>query len=129
MRIEQWDGADPGVVRGCHEVVRAARQADDPDGAPVSERRLRVMLEGTRAGIPNEVWFAAGEEPEAGGPGTILGSYRLRLPDLEDTGRAFLHLVVHPEHRRRGVGTALLRHAAQRARRHERTLLASEAMG
>ena len=133
MRIEQWDRSDPGVVRGCNEVQEAAHQADDSDGAPLSERRLRVFLEGDGSGIPNEVWFTDGGETGDGGPrdggtgdggpGGIRGWYLLELPDRENLDHAFINVVVHPVHRRRGIGTALLRHAARRAREHGRLAL------
>jgi GNAT superfamily N-acetyltransferase len=51
----------------------------------------------------------------------------LRLPDLENRDRAALYLEVHPEHRRRGIGAALLRHAAERAADDGRSVLDGEA--
>jgi GNAT superfamily N-acetyltransferase len=133
MRIKQWNMSDLDVIRGCHEVRQAAQRADDPDGPPLSERRLRVYLEGIRTGIPNEVWFAdaneAGDgEAGDGGPGGIRGWYLLQLPDKENLDNAFVEVVVHPEHRRRGIGTALLRHAAERAREHGRSVLVGGAL-
>jgi GNAT superfamily N-acetyltransferase len=142
MRIKQWDMSDPDVIRECHEVRQAARRADDPDGPPQSERRLRVFLEGDRTGIPNEVWFTDGQardneavdgeavdgEAGDGGPGGIRGWYLLQLPDQENLDHAFVNVIVHPEHRRRGIGTALLRHAARRAREHGRSALGGETL-
>lgn len=52
--------------------------------------------------------------------------YHLRLPDRENTSRAILYLSVHPEHRRRGIGASLLRHAAEQVARGGRTMLLSE---
>lgn len=138
MQIQQWDRSDAGVIRGCHEVRQAAQRADDPDGAPLSERRLRAYLEGDRTGIPNEVWFTDGGGPHdghahgggahGGDPGGIRGWYVLHLPDLENLDHAFIDVVVHPGHRRRGTGTALLRHAARRAREHGRSALAGDTL-
>lgn len=120
MRISQWDRSDAEVIRGCYEVRRAAREADDPDGAPQSERRLRAFLEGDRTTIPNEVWFTGGD--------SIRGWCLLHMPDLENRDYAFVDVIVHPGHRRRGIGTALLRHAARRAREHGRSMLAGDAL-
>jgi GNAT superfamily N-acetyltransferase len=53
--------------------------------------------------------------------------YHLQLPDREDRDRATLYLDVHPEHRRRGIGLALLRHAARQAAADGRSVLAGEA--
>jgi GNAT superfamily N-acetyltransferase len=131
MRIVQWDTSDENVTGGCHKVLRESFGADDPDGPPMSARRFRVLLEGSRSGNPNEVWYAAepdGDEPAADGPGTVRGWYRLRLPDLENLDVAFVRLMVRPGHRRRGTGTALLRHAAARAAAHGRARLVGETL-
>jgi GNAT superfamily N-acetyltransferase len=136
MRIEKWDRSDPGVVRGCREVRLAVRRADDADGPPEPERRFRVWLEGSRSGIPNETWFARGPgndeagDDEAGDrdPAGIRGWYLLDVPDKENRDHAFLRVFVHPDHRRHGTGTALLRHAARRAREHGRSILGSSAL-
>jgi GNAT superfamily N-acetyltransferase len=125
MRIQQWDRTDPGVIRGCHAVHQAAQDTDDPEGAPVSERRLRVRFEGDRTGIPNEVWFTDGGE---GDGARVRGWYMLNLPHLENTDHAFIEIVVDPEYRRRGLGTALLRHAAGRAREHGRSAISGGAL-
>jgi GNAT superfamily N-acetyltransferase len=50
------------------------------------------------------------------------------LPEKENRDHAFLRVFVHPDHRRRGTGTALVRHAARRAREHERSVLGSSAL-
>jgi GNAT superfamily N-acetyltransferase len=73
---------------------------------------------GPPASEPNEGWYLPGEVP-----GGLAGWYRMNLPDLENLDRAWLELFVHPAARRRGAGTTLLRHAADRARAHGRTLL------
>jgi GNAT superfamily N-acetyltransferase len=117
MRIVQWDGSDPGVLQACIEVLLAEHAADDPLGPPPSPRRIRGWLE--HQTDPMELWLVEGS---AGG---VDGWYRLRLPQKENRDRAGLGLSVHPAARRRGIGTALLRHAAARAASHQRSVLAS----
>ena len=52
---------------------------------------------------------------------------RLRLPERENRDRVNISVDVLPSARRRGIGTALLRHAAERAAAAGRSVLASEA--
>lgn len=78
-----------------------------------------MMLTGA-GGDRREVRCAAGD-----GPGSVLGWYRLRLPDRENRHVGFLELCVDPACRRRGIGTELVRHAAGRAAADGRTTLAS----
>lgn len=68
-------------------------------------------------GEPQEMALAAGEGGEA------CGGYVLELSQRENRQMGFVSFMVAPAHRRRGAGTELLRHAAQVARGHGRTLL------
>lgn len=121
MRIVQWDGSDPAAIQECYHVLAAEHAADDPLGPPLSPRRLQSWLE--HPVDPAEVWLAEGSIV-----GRVDGWYSLRLPDKENRDRGNLGLSVHPNARRRGIGTALLRHAAARAARHERSVLAGWAL-
>lgn len=114
MRITQWDGEDGHAFDGCLAVERAAHQVDDPAGPPTSARELRAFL----SGADGETWFAAGDQD-------VPGWYRLSLPNRENLDLAWLALVMHPGHRRRGAGTMLLRHAAGRAAARGRSRLAA----
>jgi RimJ/RimL family protein N-acetyltransferase len=110
MDVLRLDTADPEALRGCAAIRQAAQAVDDPHGSPMSTRVLRYWFDRNWTGDPHETWFVPGPEP--GGP---VAFYRLGLPDLENLNRAALHIVVHPVHRRRRLGGALLRHAATRA--------------
>jgi GNAT superfamily N-acetyltransferase len=72
------------------------------------------------ASVVKETWYAAG-------PG-VAGYYRLHLPEKENLDSAFLTLTVHPAHRRQGIGTELLRHAAGRAAARGRSVLAGQTL-
>jgi GNAT superfamily N-acetyltransferase len=112
MRITRWSGEDRPALDGCRAVGRAAHQADEPAGLPMSARELGAFLSGT----DGETWITAGDRG-------VRGWYRLSLPDRENLDLAWLALVVDPGLRRRGAGTMLLRHAAGRATARGRSRL------
>ncbi len=117
MRIVAWDPADPAALAACHEVQRAAQQADDPLGPPKSARVLRTWLSEGWERNPCEAWWAPGAAD-----GTADGWYWMELPDKENLSRAILVLAVHPRARGGDVPRELARHAARRARENGRTL-------
>ena len=121
MRIERWTTDNGAALRGCREAGDASEAIDDPNGPRMPERMLGAWFRLGFTGDPAQAWFAPGAEP-----GSVLGWYRLELRDLENTDRAIVTLVVHPAHRRRGIGRALLRDAARRASADGRSLLWSE---
>ena len=121
MRIERWTPDDGVALRGCKEAWDTAQDLEDQDGSRMPVRMLGAWFARGFTGDPAEAWFAPGAEP-----GSVLGWYRLELNDLENTDRAMLVLVVHPAHRRRGVGRALLRDAARRAAADRRSVLWGE---
>jgi GNAT superfamily N-acetyltransferase len=118
MRIEQLDFADAGSMRACHAVLLAALAVDEPWEPPLGEHLFRCWLTTGWDGEPREIWLVRGAAE-----GSVAGWYRLELPDLENLDRAHLMLFVPPGERRRGVGRALLRHAAERAGANGRHIL------
>jgi GNAT superfamily N-acetyltransferase len=116
MRIVQWAATDPLSTKACGDLSVAVRLADDPFGMPMSERMTWAMLK--PIGDPAQIWYVPGDSP-----GSAVAMYRLRLPERENRQRAGLDLKVHPDYRRRGIGSALLRHAAQRAAEDGRSVL------
>jgi GNAT superfamily N-acetyltransferase len=120
MRIVPWDASDELATRALYRVTQAVMAADDPLGPPMSERTGRALLKSP--GDPSRAWLVPGDAP-----GSAYGFYHLRMPDRENRHLAGLYLQVHPEHRRRGIGLALLRHAAEQAAQDGRSVLASDA--
>jgi GNAT superfamily N-acetyltransferase/RimJ/RimL family protein N-acetyltransferase len=120
MRIVRADPSDRATTAACFEIVRAADAVDDPDGPPWSLTRLRGWIEYPTDSI--EIWMAVDETS-----GAPHGWCFLRLPERENRDRVNLSVDVLPSTRRRGIGTALLRHAAERAAAAGRSVLASEA--
>jgi len=118
MHIEQLDLTDAAAIRACHAALVAAQRVDEPEEPLLGERLFGCYLTSGWGGDPREAWLVRGRAE-----GSVAGWYRLELPDLENLDRANLNLIVHPEERRRGLGRALLRHAADRAAAHGRTVL------
>jgi GNAT superfamily N-acetyltransferase len=122
MRIERFDPAtEAAKVKAGYRLLSACLAVDEPDGPPTSEAFFSAMLE-HGWGEPQEMALASGEGGEA------CGGYVLELPQRENRHTGMVSFMVAPAHRRRGVGTELLRHAAQVARGHLRTLLCTYIM-
>jgi GNAT superfamily N-acetyltransferase len=101
------------------DVERSALAADDPSSPLWSPRVFQARLAlGPPYRDPSETWCLP--DDAAGG---LAGWYYLKLPDMENRDWGSLELMVAPAARRRGLGTALLRHAVGRARAHGRTEL------
>ena len=116
MRIEQVDLTDTEKIRECFEVHQAAQRVDEPDGPWFTERPFGGWMTVGWGGDPREVWLATDQ-------GAAAGWYRLEMPARENLDQAGLVLVVHPAERQRGLGLALLRHAAARAAANGRVAL------
>ena len=121
MRIEQVDAAGrPEIVGACYEILRAAHAVDHPDEPPTSRRMFEGRLEKSWNGDPREVWVAVGE-----GDDGVVGWSLLNLPSADNRHLASFDVLVRLDRERQGLGTALLRHVAARARDEGRGLLAS----
>jgi GNAT superfamily N-acetyltransferase len=118
MEVERFDPAtDAAAVRACYDIHLAVAGADNQRRPPFSPRMFRSWLALGWTEDPSEAWLARG------GDGQIRGFYLLTLPERENRHIADLHPEVHPSWRRAGLGTALVAHAAARARDAGRTTL------
>jgi GNAT superfamily N-acetyltransferase len=119
VRIEQFDPTtDTGKIQVCHALHVACQPVDDPDVPADSLPVYTGWISRGWDADPREGWLVPGDEP-----GSWAGGYVLKLPAHENRHMARLDLFVAPESRRRGIGTALLRHAAGRATENGRTQL------
>ena len=123
MRIEGFDPvADAAKIRLCHELYAAGQPVDDP-AMPVMS--LPVFAGWFSMGwnyCPREAWLVPGGED-----GTASAACLLELPVSENKHAAMVAIFVAPGERRGGIGTALLRHAAERMAGLDRTLLSGDA--
>ena len=78
--------------------------------APVGAATLRAIQLGSDCRPVGGLWLARDGD-------RVVGHARVEMPWRENTGTVFVRGTVHPDHRRRGIGRALLRHALDAAER------------
>jgi GNAT superfamily N-acetyltransferase len=123
MKVERFDpGMDSASVRACHDIYLSGLPDDDPLGPPMTPRVFAGWLALGWTEDPLETWLARDDSGEP------CGWSVLNLPQRENRQLAGLALTVHAGRRRAGRGTALLRHAAGRARQAGRTVLEMDAL-
>jgi GNAT superfamily N-acetyltransferase len=121
--ITRFDGADdPGALESCFRIVQESIRADQPADQPKwSLPSFTAKWVDGFDDSPHESWVGADAS------GEVVGCYLLALPGRVNISRANVVLRVRPDRRRSGIGTALLRHCADRARLAGRTHLVGDA--
>jgi GNAT superfamily N-acetyltransferase len=107
------------TVDDAYRIHRAAWQADLPDIPPPS---TATFAAGLRHPSPANAW----ERAIASLDGVPAGYLELSMPLLDNLENASVEVQVDPAYRRRGVGRALLDHAASRVRAAGRKRITSE---
>ena len=121
MRIERIDPrTEERHLRACHDIFLSGKPDDDPNAPPISFGAFRGWWTYGFVGEPQQIWLASSDSGEP------VGCYLLELPERENTSNGFVMPVVTRAERRRGIGAALLAHAADQARQAGRTLLMSD---
>jgi GNAT superfamily N-acetyltransferase/RimJ/RimL family protein N-acetyltransferase len=122
VRIELFNpSADESRLQACYQMALAAMPEDDPNAPPWSFGNFRGWWVHGAAGVPQQTWLATTDA------GELIGCYILELPERENRANAFCYPIVALSSRRRGVGTALVAHAAEQAELAGRALLMSNA--
>lgn len=117
--IEDPDDAQRELFDDWAEVFAAdGRHLFGPDHAAHSVDELREM--GRSTDVRRIPWAAVDDT------GTVVGAAGLAMPQHDNLSQAMVFVVVHPDHRRRGVGTALLEHTEAAARDHGRSVFLAE---
>jgi GNAT superfamily N-acetyltransferase len=106
LAIEPVDPHDRAAVDGWFALQVRAHGHDDPDLPPCPVCHVHRFA---WPGVRQRAWVVRA------GPDTV-GAATLALPEHDDPDHGFLHVLVAPSHRRRGLGTRLVRHAAAHAR-------------
>ncbi len=120
MQIEQFDPkSDTDSVRACHKIAVAAHPYDAPFMPPLSLTVFEGNMAGWGTDVPRETWLGRDEHGEPAGWCVVS------LPDRDNLEVAFCELMVTPDRRRAGLGSALLAHCCERARQAGRSRLRS----
>ncbi|MDM4721075.1 GNAT family N-acetyltransferase [Micromonospora sp. WMMA1363] len=112
LTVTPYDVSDPTAIDEAHRVV-AATATDVPD-FPV-QTRDEFAAEAAHP-MPGAVVSHALARLD----GVPVGHLVLRFPQLDNTDNVSVELAVHPAHRRRGAGRALLAYAVEAARERGR---------
>jgi GNAT superfamily N-acetyltransferase len=104
-RFDAW--AEVFTVAGRHDAAEEPETADELRVKETDETRLRLR----EAAVAGDC---------------VVGGYDMILPLRDNQRVAYFVLTVHPDHRRRGIGTMLLTSAEAVAAEHDRTNLVSE---
>ncbi len=124
VRINEIDVHDDALLKPYYAIMRAAELHERPGMPFWSERECAVMF---RRPEPTETWTTYAAFEGDGAEETMVGTGLLMLTLLDNLDFAFVEVTVPPEHRRRGVGSALLDAVVDAARRAGRTKVLAEA--
>ena len=110
VQITRLDPDDVAGVEQYVAVANAASALDSPWEHPRTTRQISSLLRRGWDGDAPHAFAAHGDD------GTAIGFLEVWTTEWDNTDLAWLWIVVHPDHRRRGVGSALMEHAFTTAR-------------
>ena len=116
VTVKALDPTDVVGLKAWYDVQSAAGRHDVPDFPVESLRRHMARLAKPWPGMTERALLASEDD-------AVVGFASARLPTLENTGTLYLDLCVHPDRRRRGIGTRLLDEIYTIARQHQRSLI------
>jgi GNAT superfamily N-acetyltransferase len=120
MRIERFDPvADTEKIIACHALYAAGHPVDDPAVPMMSLPTFTGWFSMGWTYCPREAWLVPGRGQ------TLAAASLLELPVSENRHIGRVSITVAPGQRRRGIGTALLRHSARRTAELGRTELSA----
>jgi GNAT superfamily N-acetyltransferase len=114
LRVEEYDADDADAVEAGWSVLSAAETLDAPFRPPDTLFRRSMEVRHGWDGSPVRFFVASVD-------GLPVAIADLDLPEWDNRDLAWAFLAVHPEHRRRGHGTALLAELREVARQAGRT--------
>ena len=119
MTITQLDPADSVAMGQWYELMVAVTRHDVPDFPLPSRQEHTARFQHPWPSLVEEALLARDGD-------RVVGAASYLLPQTENLSMVYLELIVHPEHRRRGIGTRLLDEVYAAARRHHRSLIEIE---
>jgi GNAT superfamily N-acetyltransferase len=120
LRVSPDDLDQVTAVAG---ILEAARLVDDPDAHPTLVAELAAELRYGWDLQPDEHFLYVPD-----GADSPVATLAIDLPKRDNRQLFWLRLVVHPEHRRRGHGSAVMTEALQMAEQAGRSILWVEAV-
>jgi GNAT superfamily N-acetyltransferase len=119
MIIERLDAADDAAMAAWHDTFLASHRHERPHATPLMREELRArLLSGSDATL------RLGYTGLVDGEVASVGMCYLGMRDNLD--QAYVEVQVHPDHRRRGHGSAMLEHLEAVAAEHGRRVLLTE---
>lgn len=119
MDVRRIDPFDDAVLARYHDVCRRAELHERPWESFLSLPELRARFEHPNSGERSELHAAFdGDE--------LVGGCFADFPLHDNTDKVYVHVMVAPEHRRRGAGSLLVDHLAALARTQGRSMLLAE---
>lgn len=110
------DPSDEDAIRQWYELCCAVTATDQPDDPPPCWVNELGRFRHPWPGDVQTTWLARVA-------GSVVGACALDLPMLDNVRNAHGDILVAPEHRRRGIGRALLAHLCAEAIREDRSRL------
>lgn len=120
MQIRPVDVHDDDVMRDVHRIVDLGTHLEREDAPRLSCEEYVAAVRAPDSGERAD--YVAAYDGD-----TMVGVAIVFLFLLDNTDKSWLEVCVHPDHRRRGVGTALLQHVTAVALDDGRTQLIGEA--
>jgi GNAT superfamily N-acetyltransferase len=116
MTITQLDPADSVAMGQWYDLMVAVTRHDLPDFPTPSRQEHTARFEHPWPSLTEEALLAWDGD-------RVVGAASYLLPQVENLSMVYLELIVHPQHRRRGIGTRLLEEVYAAARRLHRSLI------
>jgi GNAT superfamily N-acetyltransferase len=120
--IAPYDESDQAAIDAAFQVAAAAQAVDLPDFPQLSRQQFEGGIRYPMPGRALRLALATLDD-------VPVGHLLVYLPQVENTDNASLDLVVHPAHRRRGVGRALYEHAVRVLRDQGRKRIIAASVG
>jgi GNAT superfamily N-acetyltransferase len=116
LSLAPIEPSDEDAIRQWYELRCAVARADQPDDPPPCWVYERGCFRHPSPGADKTGWLARGA-------GSVVGACVLHLPILDNLHNAECQILVAPQHRRRGIGRALLAHLRVEAQEQGRIRL------
>ena len=120
MDIRQLDVFDDTKFERFHTVMQRAEAFERPHHSSSSLDEAKQELRRQDPTERGEAWVACDNE-------VVVAGVTLWFPQLDNLSKCWGSLGVDPDHRRRGIGSALVQHTVLRMTQESRTVMLTEA--